>query len=153
MQVSTAEAQRRGLPAESLLEPCTNLRVGWEILEEDYRVEMKTYGPGQDALRHAISRYNTGDSNSGHRQRLSGPSSRGAPRLGFNYREYRQMTISDTERALRQRAAQSAVASVKMAGLQPSQFLESLLSRWVEGNASLDEVQSALAAEVAQSND
>jgi type IV secretion system protein VirB1 len=65
MQVSTAEAQRRGLPAESLLEPCTNLRVGWEILEEDYRVEMKTYGPGQDALRHAISRYNTGDSNWG----------------------------------------------------------------------------------------
>jgi type IV secretion system protein VirB1 len=65
MQVSTAEAQRRGLPAESLLEPCTNLRVGWEILEEDYRIEMKTYGPGQDALRHAISRYNTGDSNRG----------------------------------------------------------------------------------------
>jgi len=65
MQVSTADAQRRGLPAESLLEPCTNLRVGWEILEEDYRIEMKTYGPGQDALRHAISRYNTGDSNRG----------------------------------------------------------------------------------------
>jgi type IV secretion system protein VirB1 len=65
MQVSTAEAQRRGIPAESILEPCTNLRVGWEILEEDYRIEMKTYGPGQDALRHAISRYNTGDSNRG----------------------------------------------------------------------------------------
>ena len=26
---------------------------------------MKTYGPGQEALRHAISRYNTGDSNRG----------------------------------------------------------------------------------------
>ena len=63
------------------------------------------------------------------------------------------MTISDTERALRQRAAQSAVASVEMAGLHPSQFLESLLSRWVDGVASLDEVQSALAVEVAQSND
>ncbi len=63
------------------------------------------------------------------------------------------MTISDTEHALRQRAAQSAVASVEMAGLQPSQFLESLLSRWVDGVASLDEVQSALAVEVAQSND
>jgi type IV secretion system protein VirB1 len=65
MQVSTAEAQRRGLPAESLLEPCTNLRVGWEILEEDYRIEMKTYGPGQEALRHSMSRYNTGDSKRG----------------------------------------------------------------------------------------
>jgi hypothetical protein len=63
------------------------------------------------------------------------------------------MTISDTERALRQRAAQSAVASVQMARLQPSQFLESLLSRWVDGVASLDEVQSALAATVEQPND
>jgi type IV secretion system protein VirB1 len=65
MQVSTAEAQRRGLLPESLLEPCTNLRVGWQILEDDYRLETKTYGAGQEALRHAISRYNTGDSQRG----------------------------------------------------------------------------------------
>jgi type IV secretion system protein VirB1 len=26
---------------------------------------MKTYGPGQEALQHAISRYNTGDTQSG----------------------------------------------------------------------------------------
>jgi type IV secretion system protein VirB1 len=65
MQVSTAEAQRRGLSPESLLEPCTNLRVGWQILEDDYRLETKTYGIGQEALRHAISRYNTGDSQRG----------------------------------------------------------------------------------------
>ena len=65
MQVSTAEAQRRGLSPESLLEPCTNLRVGWQILEDDYRLETKTYGPGQEALQHAISRYNTGDSTRG----------------------------------------------------------------------------------------
>jgi type IV secretion system protein VirB1 len=65
MQVSTAEAQRLGLSPESLLEPCTNLRVGWQILEEDYRREIKTYGAGQEALRHAISRYNTGDSQRG----------------------------------------------------------------------------------------
>ena len=63
------------------------------------------------------------------------------------------MTISNTERALRQRAAQSAVASVKLSGLQPSQFFESLLSRWVDGDASLDEVHSALAAKVEQPND
>ena len=65
MQVSTAEAQRRGLSPESLLEPCTNLRVGWQILEEAYRLETKTYGPGQEALQHAISRYNTGASTRG----------------------------------------------------------------------------------------
>jgi type IV secretion system protein VirB1 len=61
MQVSTAEAKRRGISPESLLEPCTNLRVGWQILEDAYQIEKKSYGPGQEALQHAISRYNTGD--------------------------------------------------------------------------------------------
>jgi type IV secretion system protein VirB1 len=61
MQVSTVEARRRGIPPTSLLEPCTNLRVGWQILDDYYRIEETTYGPGQEALQHAISRYNTGD--------------------------------------------------------------------------------------------
>jgi len=65
MQVSTAEAKRRGISPESLLEPCTNLRVGWQILEDAYQIERKTYGPGQEALQHAISRYNTGDPQQG----------------------------------------------------------------------------------------
>src|ERR1700760_4353542 len=65
MQVSTAEAKRRGISPESLLEPCTNLRVGWQILEDAYEIEKKTYGPGQEALQHAISRYNTGDPQQG----------------------------------------------------------------------------------------
>ena len=65
MQVSTAEAKRRGISPESLLEPCTNLRVGWQILEDDYRIERQIHGPGQEAFRHAISRYNTGDAQRG----------------------------------------------------------------------------------------
>jgi type IV secretion system protein VirB1 len=65
MQVSTAEAKRRGISPETLLEPCTNLRVGWQILEDDYRIEQKTHGTGQEALKHAISRYNTGDTQQG----------------------------------------------------------------------------------------
>ena len=65
MQVSTAEAKRRGISPESLLEPCTNLRVGWQILEDAYQIEKKTYGSGQEALQHAISRYNTGDPQQG----------------------------------------------------------------------------------------
>jgi type IV secretion system protein VirB1 len=65
MQVSTAEAKRRGIPPASLLEPCTNLQVGWQILRDDYRIEQRTYGPGQEALQHAISRYNTGDTQQG----------------------------------------------------------------------------------------
>ncbi len=65
MQVSTAEAKRRGIPVESLLDPCSNLRFGWQILDSAYQVEVKTYGPGQMALQHAISRYNTGDTQRG----------------------------------------------------------------------------------------
>ena len=65
MQVSTAEAKRRGISPASLLEPCTNLQVGWQILEDDYRIEQRTYGPGQEALQHALSLYNTGDTQQG----------------------------------------------------------------------------------------
>jgi type IV secretion system protein VirB1 len=65
MQISTAEAQRRGLFVESLLDPCFNLRAGWQILDSAYQLEVKIYGPGQEALRHAISRYNTGDTQRG----------------------------------------------------------------------------------------
>jgi len=69
MQVSTAEALRRGLPVESLpqllSDPCFNLRLGWQTLDSAYQLETKTYGPGQEALQHAISRYNTGDTQRG----------------------------------------------------------------------------------------
>src|SRR5579859_6280671 len=65
MQVSTAEAKRRGISPKTLLEPCTNLRIGWQILEDDYRIERQIHGPGQEALQHAISRYNTGDTRQG----------------------------------------------------------------------------------------
>ena len=65
MQVSTAEAQRRKIEPLTLFEPCTNLRIGWQILQDDYAIEVKHYGPGQTALEHAISRYNTGTSNGG----------------------------------------------------------------------------------------
>jgi type IV secretion system protein VirB1 len=34
MQVSTAEAKRRGISPESPLDPYTNLRIGWQILED-----------------------------------------------------------------------------------------------------------------------
>jgi type IV secretion system protein VirB1 len=65
MQVSTMEAKRRGIPVESLFDPCFNLRAGWQILDSAYQLEIQTYGPGQMALQHAISRYNTGDTQRG----------------------------------------------------------------------------------------
>jgi len=61
MQVSSYEAKHRKIDPESLLDPCTNLRAGWQILEDAYRIEVATYGPGQTALQHALSRYNTGN--------------------------------------------------------------------------------------------
>ena len=61
MQVSSQEAQRRKIDPESLLDPCTNLRAGWKIFEDAYQIEVATYGPGQTALQHALSRYNTGN--------------------------------------------------------------------------------------------
>lgn len=65
MQVSTAEAQRRHIQPSSLLDPCTNLRVGWSILQDAYTVEARRFGEGQEALQHALSRYNTGNSQAG----------------------------------------------------------------------------------------
>jgi type IV secretion system protein VirB1 len=65
MQVSTDEATRRHIPAAALLDPCTNVRTGWAILSDDYQLEVRTSGPGQAALQHALSRYNTGDTNRG----------------------------------------------------------------------------------------
>ena len=65
MQVSTAEAKRRGISAESLLGPCTNILVGWQVLDDAYKIEVRSYGPGQTALAHAISRYNTGSTQAG----------------------------------------------------------------------------------------
>ena len=61
MQVSSYEAKHRKINLESLVDPCANLRAGWQILEDAYRIEATTYGPGQTALQHALSRYNTGD--------------------------------------------------------------------------------------------
>ena len=65
MQVSTAEARRRKIEPVTLFDPCTNLRIGWQILQDDYAIEVQHYGPGQAALAHAISRYNTGTSDGG----------------------------------------------------------------------------------------
>jgi type IV secretion system protein VirB1 len=65
MQVSTDEAMRRRISPLALLDPCANIRTGWSILEDDYQIEVNRYGPGQIALQHALSRYNTGDTNRG----------------------------------------------------------------------------------------
>jgi type IV secretion system protein VirB1 len=65
MQVSTDEAMRRHVSPTALLDPCINVQTGWSILQDDYQIEVNRVGPGQVALQHALSRYNTGDTNRG----------------------------------------------------------------------------------------
>ena len=63
------------------------------------------------------------------------------------------MTTSDKERILRLKAVQSALASVQLAGLQPSQQLERLFASWVDGKSTLDQVYDSLLAKVKTTND
>ena len=63
------------------------------------------------------------------------------------------MTTSDKERILRLKAVQSALASVQLAGLQPSQRLEGLFASWIDGNSTLDQVHASLYAKVRTTND
>ena len=63
------------------------------------------------------------------------------------------MTISDKERILRLEAVQSALASVQLAGLQPSQRLETLFASWIDGKSTLDQVYDSLLAKVRTTND
>jgi type IV secretion system protein VirB1 len=50
-----------GLDLESAFDPCTNLRTAASILTADYERATHTYGPGQSALAHALSAYNSGN--------------------------------------------------------------------------------------------
>lgn len=60
MQVNSRNLVRLGLTPETVFEPCTNVRAGARILREAYERAEQRFGPGQRALRHALSAYNTG---------------------------------------------------------------------------------------------
>jgi len=63
------------------------------------------------------------------------------------------MTTSDKERILRLKAVQAAVASVQLAGMQPSQHLESLFASWIDGKSTRDQVYDSLLEKVRTTND
>jgi hypothetical protein len=94
MQVSTVEAKRRNIPAAALLDPCTNLKVGWSIFRDDYRISAQKYGHSQKALWHALSRYNTGSDQRG---------------ISNGYLSHIMRAVLEEER----RAAQSATTAVE----------------------------------------
>lgn len=53
-------AEHAGHSTEELLDPCTNLRLGWEIFAAAYRQQVRLLGPGQRALLAAFGAYNAG---------------------------------------------------------------------------------------------
>ena len=65
MQVNVKNWKKYGLTPDNVFDPCTNLRVGAQILHENYAQASKQFGPGSKALRAAISAYNTGNWSSG----------------------------------------------------------------------------------------
>ena len=63
------------------------------------------------------------------------------------------MTTSDKERILRLKAVQAALGSVQLAGMKPSQHLESLFASWIDGESTLDQVYDSLLAKVRTTHD
>jgi len=61
MQINSNNLAGLGYTVESILDPCNNLRAGSRILSRGYAGATKRFGPGQDALRAALSAYNTGN--------------------------------------------------------------------------------------------
>lgn len=64
LQVNT---ERGGHSVEELLDPCTNLKLGWNIFAAAYRQEVRLIGPGQRALLTALAAYNAGSPRGGFR--------------------------------------------------------------------------------------
>ena len=60
MQVNSANLKKLGYTVRDMFHECTNLKAGSHILKTAYSDAAAIHGPGQKALRAALSRYNTG---------------------------------------------------------------------------------------------
>lgn len=60
MQVNTVHLGTNGLTLDNVFDPCTNVTAGAAVLSGAYRRAVADFGPGQVALQHALSAYNTG---------------------------------------------------------------------------------------------
>ncbi len=60
MQVNTVHLGENGLSLENVFDPCTNIGAGAAVLSGAYHRAAVAFGPGQIALQHALSAYNTG---------------------------------------------------------------------------------------------
>ncbi len=64
-QINVRNLARLGLSIEAAFDPCRNLAAAAEVLREGYARGRARHGPGQAALRVALSVYNTGDAERG----------------------------------------------------------------------------------------
>jgi len=65
VQISTQHAADLGISVDQLFDPCTNIRAGAQILSAEYQRAAAVRGEGQEALRQALSQYNSGSSTVG----------------------------------------------------------------------------------------
>lgn len=65
MQVNSFNFKAYGISVKDAFDPCKNIRVGSEILKRFYDRAERDLGSGQDALKAALSAYNTGNSRAG----------------------------------------------------------------------------------------
>ena len=59
-QINSANLKGLNLDLEHIFKPCVNLAASQEILKACYHESLKSWEPGQEALRHTLSCYNTG---------------------------------------------------------------------------------------------
>jgi type IV secretion system protein VirB1 len=78
-QVNSNNFKRLGLNAQNIFDACTNIGAGGQILTEFYKGAVRQYGTGQEAIKAAISAYQTGSFtrgySTGYVQRVSGATS------------------------------------------------------------------------------
>lgn len=65
MQINVKNLGALNLSVERVFDPCTNIQAGAKVLQNFYQKSARNVGQGQQALRHAISAYNTGNFSKG----------------------------------------------------------------------------------------
>jgi type IV secretion system protein VirB1 len=61
MQINSSNLKGLGISLSQVFDPCTNLKAGSRILSRGYAGATKRFGPGEAALKAALSAYNTGN--------------------------------------------------------------------------------------------
>ena len=64
-QVNSAKLRKLRTNIGAMFDPCANLAAGASILSREYAGASRRFGSGQDALRAALSAYNTGNHRAG----------------------------------------------------------------------------------------